>query len=118
VAQAVPWLGEQGNDDDDDRVWMWRHARRPTRACDGICVPEQTHGDCPVAPLDGARLSFRLGMDRSMEKESGIALLALIAVGPHSEIVAAATRAIEQYAASDWVQPSQEPFDGVGYDGQ
>jgi hypothetical protein len=57
-------------------------------------------------------------MDRSMEKESGIALLALIAVGPHSEIVAAATRAIEQYAASDWVQPSQEPFDGVGYDGQ
>ena len=60
---------------------------------------------------------FRLGMDGSMENESGIASSA-IAVGPHSEIVAAATRAIEQYAGSDWAHHSQEPFDGVGYDGQ
>jgi hypothetical protein len=60
-------------------------------------------------------------MDRSMEKESGIVRIApqpLIAVGPHSEIVPAATRAIEQYAAGDWAHHSQEPFDGVGYDGQ
>ena len=56
-----------------------------------------------------------------MEKESGIVRIApqpLIAVGPHSEIVPAATRAIEQHAAGDWAHHSQEPFDGVGYDGQ